>query len=87
MGKFGVVGDIGIVDELIPGGILFTLLIPGGATYRVFLGLSPPALPQLEALPSPIVNVGGGAIGELFNVFAEEFMLGLLEVGSRNNPG
>ena len=87
IGKLEADGDIGMVDELIFGGMLFTLFIPGGATYLDLRKLiPPPAFPPEGGPPSPILNIGGGVIPELLfkSYVVGEFRL---EFGSRNNPG
>ena len=87
MGKLEADGDIGMVDELILGGMLFTLFIPGGATYLDLRKLiPPPAFPPEGGPPSPMLNIGGGVIPELLfkSYVVGEFRL---EFGSRNNPG
>ena len=87
IGKLDADGDMGIVEELIFGGMLFTLFIPGGATYLDLRKLiPPPAFPPDGGAASPIVKLGGGAIPELLfkSYVVGEFKL---EFGSKNNPG
>ena len=87
MGKLEADGDIGIVDELTFGGRLFTLFIPGGATYLDLRRLIPPPEPPLVGgTLSPMLNTGGGVAPKLLLIsyVVDELRL---ELGSKNKPG
>ena len=61
------VGNIGIPGELLTGGTLLALFIPGGATYLDFLRLLAPDPVALTMLP-PMLNDGGGGATEMFEL-------------------